>query len=81
MLVREQLSLLPPRYRIVLALRHLQGMTHEEMVEILAVPVGTIKTHLFRARNLLKKNLEASGYVERLRASPIPFREKAFRKM
>ncbi|MBE3561356.1 MAG: sigma-70 family RNA polymerase sigma factor [Ktedonobacteraceae bacterium] len=58
-LVHEQLSLLPARYRIVLVLRHLQGMTYEEMAEILTVPIGTIKTHLFRARNLLKERLEA----------------------
>jgi RNA polymerase sigma-70 factor (ECF subfamily) len=43
----------------VLILRHLQEMTYEEMAEILAMPVGTIKTHLFRARNLLKERLQA----------------------
>jgi len=58
-LVHEHLSLLPAKYRIVLVLRHLQEMTYEEMAEILTVPIGTIKTHLFRARNLLKEHLEA----------------------
>jgi RNA polymerase sigma-70 factor (ECF subfamily) len=58
-MVREQLSHLPAKYRIVLVLRHLQEMTYEEMAEILTVPIGTIKTHLFRARNLLKERLEA----------------------
>ncbi len=57
--VRSQLSLLPAKYRIVLVLRHLQEMTYEEIAEILTMPVGTIKTHLFRARNLLKERLEA----------------------
>src|SRR5579859_5250265 len=47
-LVREHLSMLPAKYRIVLVLRHLQEMTYEEMAEILTVPIGTIKTHLFR---------------------------------
>lgn len=58
-LVREQLATLPSKYRIVLILRHLQDMTYEEMAEILTMPIGTIKTHLFRARNLLKERLEA----------------------
>ncbi len=58
-LVRQQLSLLPAKYRIVLVLRHLQEMTYEEMAEILTMPIGTIKTHLFRARNLLKERLES----------------------
>ena len=57
-LVREQLSTLPAKYRIVLILRHLQEMTYEEIAEILTMPIGTIKTHLFRARNLLKERLE-----------------------
>jgi RNA polymerase sigma-70 factor (ECF subfamily) len=57
-LVHEQLSTLPAKYRIVLILRHLQEMTYEEIAEILTMPIGTIKTHLFRARNLLKERLE-----------------------
>lgn len=56
--VQEHLSHLPAKYRIVLILRHLQDMTYEEMAEILIMPVGTIKTHLFRARNLLKERLQ-----------------------
>lgn len=58
-MVREQLSMLPAKYRVVLVLRHLQEMTYEEMAEILTMPIGTIKTHLFRARNLLKERLQA----------------------
>jgi RNA polymerase sigma-70 factor (ECF subfamily) len=58
-LVREQLAQLPAKYRIVLILRHLQDMSYEEMAELLKIPIGTIKTHLFRARNLLKERLEA----------------------
>lgn len=58
-LVREHISTLPAKYRVVLVLRHLQEMTYEEMAEILTMPIGTIKTHLFRARNLLKERLEA----------------------
>jgi RNA polymerase sigma-70 factor, ECF subfamily len=57
LLVQEHLSHLPAKYRIVLILRHLQDMTYEEMAEILTMPIGTIKTHLFRARNLLKERL------------------------
>ena len=58
-IVREQLELLPARYRIVLILRHFQEMTYEEIADILSLPVGTVKTHLFRARNLLKERLLA----------------------
>lgn len=66
-MVQEQLSQLPPKYRIVLILRHLQEMTYEEMAEVLTMPVGTIKTHLFRARNLLKERLKPLSTGERKR--------------
>lgn len=66
-LVQEHLSHLPAKYRIVLILRHLQDMTYEEMAEILTMPVGTIKTHLFRARNLLKARLQAHGTPQKSR--------------
>ena len=54
-IVREQIEKLPTKYRMVLIMRHLQEMTYEEMADILTIPIGTIKTHLFRARNLLKE--------------------------
>lgn len=57
--VLDQLAQLPPKYRSVLVLRHLQEMTYEEIAKILDMPIGTIKTHLFRARNLLKERLLA----------------------
>ena len=66
-LVHEHLSELPAKYRIVLVLRHLQEMTYEEMAEILSMPIGTIKTHLFRARNLLKERLEKFDYERNTR--------------
>ena len=56
-IVREQLEKLPTKYRIVLTLRHIQEMTYEDMADNLTLPIGTIKTHLFRARHLLKERL------------------------
>ncbi len=58
-LVCEYLEHLPDRYRLVLLLRHFQERTYEEMADILVLPIGTIKTHLFRARKLLKARVLA----------------------
>jgi RNA polymerase sigma-70 factor (ECF subfamily) len=55
--VHQSLSRLPDRYRIALILRHFHEKTYEEMAQILTLPIGTIKTHLFRARHLLKERL------------------------
>jgi len=62
--IQQFIADLPPKYRIVVILRHLQELTYEEMAETLQVPIGTIKTHLFRARGLLKERLRG---LERMR--------------
>ncbi len=59
--VRVEIANLPPKYRSVLLLRHVQELSYEEMAEILRVPIGTVKTQLFRARSLLKERLEEIG--------------------
>jgi hypothetical protein len=38
-------------------MRHIQDLSYEEMAEVLRVPIGTVKTHLFRARAILKERL------------------------
>jgi RNA polymerase sigma-70 factor (ECF subfamily) len=56
--VRDELAGLPPKYRSVLVLRHLQDLSYEEMAQVMQAPIGTVKTQLFRARSLLKERLQ-----------------------
>ena len=56
--VRDEIENLPAKYRAVLVLRHLQELSYEEMADVMRVPIGTVKTQLFRARALLKERLE-----------------------
>ena len=51
--MHEQLAALPVVERDVLALFYLQELSMSEMSEVLAVPVGTIKSRLHRARRML----------------------------
>ncbi len=46
---------LPQHYRMVLVLFHLEGMSYDEIAEVTAMPTGTVKNYLFRARNILKE--------------------------
>lgn len=61
--VRGEIASLPAKYRAVLILRHLQDLSYEEMAEVMRVPIGTVKTQLFRARSMLKDRLEGLGRV------------------
>ena len=49
---------LPPQYKIVLTLYHLDGMSYPEIGEVTKMPEGTVKNYLFRARNLLKEKVK-----------------------
>lgn len=49
---------LPDIYRAVIALRYDAGMRYEEMSDALNIPVNTVRTHLHRAKRILRKGLE-----------------------
>ena len=48
---------LPEKYRKLLQLTYYQELSMEEVSEILALPIGTVKSRLYAARNLLKKKI------------------------
>jgi RNA polymerase sigma-70 factor (ECF subfamily) len=48
---------LPEKYRIVITLYHLQGKQYEEIAKVLGLPLGTVKTHLHRAKEMLRTRL------------------------
>jgi RNA polymerase sigma-70 factor (ECF subfamily) len=56
-MVRAAVSQLPPRYRAVVTLFYLEERNYKEVAEILGIPMGTLKTHLHRARALLREAL------------------------
>jgi RNA polymerase sigma-70 factor (ECF subfamily) len=56
--IRRAIGRLPLTYRRVVRMRHLEEMEVLEIAERLQKPEGTIKSWLFRARELLRKELE-----------------------
>jgi RNA polymerase sigma-70 factor (ECF subfamily) len=57
-LVNKALMRLDPKFRIVVAMRMLQGYSTKETAEILEVPLGTVLSRLSRAQEQLKEILE-----------------------
>lgn len=55
--LRAAIDALPEKYRTVVTLYHLQGKQYEEIAQVLDLPLGTVKTHLFRAKEQLRKIL------------------------
>jgi len=50
---------LPAHYRAALTLRHMQQLSYQEVADALGIPLGTVKTHLHRARAALKVRIAA----------------------
>jgi len=55
--ITNALNSLDVDFRTVIILCDLEGFTYEEMAKILDIPIGTVRSRLHRARNLLKEKL------------------------
>jgi RNA polymerase sigma-70 factor (ECF subfamily) len=55
--LRAAIDDLPEKYRAVISLYHLHGRQYEEIAQVLKLPMGTVKTHLFRAKEQLRRRL------------------------
>ncbi len=56
------IATLRPEYREVVVLRYQEDMSYQEIVEITGLPMGTVKTHLHRARKEMVEKLRAAGW-------------------
>jgi RNA polymerase sigma-70 factor (ECF subfamily) len=57
--ITNALSALDVDFRTVIILCDLEGFTYDEMSKILDIPIGTVRSRLHRARNILKQKLQS----------------------
>ncbi len=57
-IVQEAIADLPEKYRKVIEMRHMEELSYQEISDELDLPLGTVKAHIFRARELLYKALK-----------------------
>lgn len=57
-IINEAIDSLPEKYKKVIILRHTEERDYEEIARILKIPLGTVKAHIFRGRELLYKYLK-----------------------
>ena len=55
--LHQQIETLPEKYRLLITLRYQSELTYEEIAQVLDVPLGTVKTGIFRARTRLREAL------------------------
>src|SRR6056297_3632239 len=56
-IINNAIKNLPEKYRVVIEMRHLEELSYQEISEELDLPLGTVKAHIFRAREMLYKAL------------------------
>lgn len=56
-IIKQHINCLPEKQRMVIMLRYYEDLSYDEIAELLHMPVGTVKTDLYRAKNSLKDRL------------------------
>jgi RNA polymerase sigma-70 factor (ECF subfamily) len=56
--LHKAMAQLPPNYRLLISAHYLEGVQYEALAEALNLPLGTVKTHLYRAKRRLRELLE-----------------------
>lgn len=51
----KAIAQLPDNYRMLIAAHYLKGVQYEALAEALDIPIGTVKTHLYRAKRRLRE--------------------------
>lgn len=57
-ILERAIDSLPDKYKKVIVMRHREEMEYEEIASELNLPLGTVKAHIFRGRELLNKYLK-----------------------
>jgi RNA polymerase sigma-70 factor (ECF subfamily) len=56
---------IPLKYRELILMRYLQGLKYDEIAEVTQLPVGTVKNRIFKAKEILKMEIEKDGMYNR----------------
>lgn len=64
--VRKYVDSLPSKLRTVIILREVEDMSYEEIADILKIPIGTVRSRLFNARQIIKERLIKQGLADGL---------------
>ncbi len=58
-LVRSNVRTLPPNWAMALSLNHFEGLSYDEIAEVMEIPKATVATYIFRGRRKLAQQLIA----------------------
>ena len=56
--VFETIENLPEELKIAITLREIEGLSYEEIAEVMSCPVGTVRSRIFRAREAIDAKIQ-----------------------
>lgn len=62
--VWQTVDTIPLKYRELILLRYIQDLKYEEIADITGLPVGTVKNRIFKAKEILKGEMEKDGMLQ-----------------
>jgi RNA polymerase sigma-70 factor, ECF subfamily len=60
----QTVGTIPSKYRELILLRYIQDLKYEEIADITGLPVGTVKNRIFKAKEILKVEMEKDGLLQ-----------------
>jgi RNA polymerase sigma-70 factor (ECF subfamily) len=64
--VKKTIDALPAKYSAIVSLFYFQELSYDEIARVTELPIGTVKTHLFRARTMLQKRIQKELQYEKI---------------
>ena len=55
---------IPYKYKELILLRYMQGLKYDEIADITELPVGTVKNRIFKAKEILRMEIEKDGMLK-----------------
>jgi RNA polymerase sigma-70 factor (ECF subfamily) len=62
-MIEQAMRQLPDRFRELLVLRELEGLSYRELADVLAIPIGSVMSGLSRARQAFRRAIEAGQHA------------------
>ena len=59
--INESIENLPEELKVAVTLREFEGMSYEDIAEVMECPVGTVRSRIFRAREAIEKSIAGLG--------------------
>jgi len=57
--VNDIIQKLPKELRTAITLREIEGLTYEEIAQVMACPIGTVRSRIFRAREMIERHMRS----------------------